>query len=178
MKNVTVARRYARALYELAVETHQLSDVRQGLSNIALAMKDSPSVEKIFLNPLVKPNEKEALFKAVTSNKLILKFAGLLSKRKRLDLIPLINEQVGALADEADGVKRVLIKTAAPLSDDQRRDVERGLAGRLGGSVVGHFEVAQELIGGMWVQMGSKVLDLSLRGRFEDLKHHLAHSTN
>jgi F0F1-type ATP synthase delta subunit len=38
--------------------------------------------------------------------------------------------------------------------------------------------MAADLLGGLWVKAGDKVLDLSVRGRFEDLRQHLAHSAN
>lgn len=178
MRNLMVARRYAKALFELANETKTIDDVLMGMSNIALALKMTPSFNKVLVNPLITVEEKEALVKSITSNKLILKFISLLGKRKRLDLLAAVHEELIQLTDVEKGIHRVLVKTAAPLSDAEKKSVEKSLATTLGGLVYGQFEVAKELIGGVWIKMGDKVLDASLKGHIDDLKFVLTHSIN
>ncbi len=178
MRNVTVARRYARALYQLSLETKSLDDVLQGMNNVAFAFQSSADFKRMLLNPLVKIDVKQKLIAAVTSNKLVLKFTELLARRKRMELLEAIHEQFASLGDEAHGIRRALVKTPMPLSDDQKRLVETDIAKRMGGTVLGKFEVAKDLIGGVWIKMGDKVLDASVKGRIETFRHSLMHSTN
>jgi F-type H+-transporting ATPase subunit delta len=178
MKNLTVARRYARALFELARDTKSLDDVLTGMSNIRHALGSAAELRPLLSNPMVKPEDKQKLLSAVTSNKLILKFVGLLARRKRLDLLDMIHDLLGDMGDAAKGIRRALVKSAQPLTDKQKRDVETGLAKSTGGSVVGRFEIDASLLGGVWVQMGDKVLDASLRGRLDSMRHALLHSAN
>jgi F-type H+-transporting ATPase subunit delta len=126
----------------------------------------------------VKPSEKVGVVKSITSNKLALRLVGLLAERKRLDLVDLIYDLVLAFSDADSGIKRIVVKTAFPLPESRKREIEQELAGPLGGRVVGRFEVAKELIGGMWLKMSDKVLDASLKGRVEDLRFTLSHSRN
>ncbi len=178
MRNVTVARRYARALYQIAQETKSVDDILNAMNNVAHAYQATPQFQRLLLNPLVKLELKEKLVKSITSNKVVLKFANLLARRKRLDLIPTINEQLTAMGDTAKGLHRAVVRTAAPLTDIQKRSIEGDLAHRFGGKILGHFEVAKDLLGGVWVQMGDKVLDASIRGRIETFRHALLHSAN
>ncbi len=178
MRNATVARRYAKALYELAHESKTLDDVLLGLGNVCTALKSVPELKKILLNPLVKPEQKQALIKTVTSNKLIMKFTALLARRKRLALIEWVFEQLQGLDDAARGIHRALVKTAVPLTEAQKKSIESNLARVAGGSVVGRFEVAKELVGGVWAKLGDQVLDASIKGRVEDFRHALIHSAN
>lgn len=178
MRNVTVARRYARALYQVAVETRTLDDVLHAMTNLTHAYAMTPELKRLLLNPLVKLDLKQKLVKSVTSNKLALRFAALLSRRKRMDLLPVIQEQLVALADESKGIHRALVKTSMPLTDVQKRGIESELAHRLGGKILGQFEVAKDLLGGVWVKMGDKVLDASVKGRIETFRHALLHSAN
>ena len=174
----SVERRYARALYELASEAKVVDDVLQGLSNLNLAFGTVPELRSVLLNPLVPEADKQHLIKTVTSNKLVLRFAQLLTERKRLDLLPGIFEQFSQLVDAAHGVRRALVRSAVPLSEDQRRAVEASLAKAVGGKVIGRFEVVRDLIGGVWMRVGDNVLDASLKGRVEDFRHALLHSAN
>ncbi len=178
MKNFTVARRYARALFELATESKSLSDVLQGMSNIRLALINAVELRPILMNPMVRPEDKQKLIAAVTSNKLILKFVDLLARRKRLDLIETVHDILHDMGDVAQGVSRAFVKSATPLTDEQKRDVETGLAKTVGGSVIGSFAIDANLLGGVWVKMGDKVLDASLRGRLESMRHALVNSAN
>lgn len=178
MKNLSLARRYARALYELAHQTKTLDDVLLSMSNIHLAFKSSESFQKVLKNPLIKADEKETLVRSITSNKLVLKFMVILSKRKRMDLFNLVYEVFQGLADLDKGIHRLIVKTAVALTDQDKRNVEKSLAQSLGGSAIGQFEVAKELIGGVWIKLGDKVLDATLRGRIDNLRHLLVHSTN
>lgn len=178
MRNVTVAKRYARALYEVALQAKSVDDMLLAMSNVAHAYHSSMDLQRLMLNPLIKIEIKEKLAKSITSNKLVLKFLNLLAKRKRLDLLPTIYEQVTSLGDAAHGVHRALVKTALPLTDTQKRHVEEDLAKRVGGTMIGQFEVAKDLIGGVWVKMGDKVLDATIKGRIENFRHALMHSAN
>lgn len=178
MRHATVARRYARALYALAVESKSLDDVLLGLGNVRLALETTPQLRQILFNPAIKPESKRKLIAAVTSNKLVGKFLDLLAKRKRLDLISGIYDQLSELSDLSKGILRPIIKTAVPLSDDQKRSIEKQLAKTVGGDVIARFDVAKELIGGVWIKLGDKVLDASLRGKLDDFRHALLHSAN
>lgn len=179
MRNATVARRYARALYALAVESKSLPDVLQGLSNIRHALESAPELRQIFFNPTIKPEDKKKLITSVTSNKLVVKFLEVLARRKRLDLVASIHEILSDLSDLSQNIVRPVIRTAAPLSDDQKRNVEQQLAKTVGGSkVVGQFDVDKDLIGGIWVKLGDKVLEASLRGRLNNFRHAMLHSVN
>jgi len=178
MKNLTVAKRYARALYEVATAEKVIDDVLLAMSNIDAAIKSTPDLTPALLNPLIKPEEKQQIIKSITTNKLILRFAGLLARRKRMDLLGAVYEELLNLSDLRNGIHRVLIKTARALTDKQKKAIEKDLGPVLGGKVVGRFEMAKELIGGIWLKMGDKVLDATLKRRVEDLRHTLIHSTN
>lgn len=178
MKSLSIARRYARALYQLAEARKETSDVQLGLSNLRHAIDSTPPLIRYLANPLVKPEDKESIVAKVTSNKLILRFVYLLARRRRTDLLPAIQESFQALSDEASGLHRILVRTPQALSDQQKKSVESDLAKRVGGKVTGQFEVAKELLGGIWIKMGDKVLDATVRGRMDDLRHALINSTN
>jgi F-type H+-transporting ATPase subunit delta len=178
MKSLSVARRYARALYQLSESRKETADVQMGLSNLGHALETTPEMVRYLANPLVKPDDKQSLVTKVTSNKLILRFVYLLARRRRTDLLPSIRDSFQALSDRANGLHRILVRTPQPLSDAQRREVEVDLAKSLGGKVNGQFEVAKELLGGIWIKMGDKVLDATVRGRMDDLKHTLINSSN
>lgn len=178
MKNLTVARRYARALYELAEETRTVDDMLQAMSNLNHAMTHTAELRPALLNPMIKPEDKRALVSTVTSNKLVLRFVELLARRKRMDLLSAVHELLGEMNDTKKNVRRALVKSALPLTDQQKRDIESGLARSMGGTVIGRFDIDASLLGGVRVQMGDKVLDATVRGRLDNMRHALLNSVN
>lgn len=178
MKNVVVARRYAKALYELAQQNKEIDDVLRGFGNLVLTYKTLPDLERFMQNPLHKPEQKSDVVKTITSNKLVLKLIELLARRKRLDLLLTVYDELLSLSDVDKGIHRVLVKTATALTEIQKKTVETDLAKKLGGVVFGQFDIAQDLLGGIWIKMGDKVLDATLRGKIEDLRFALTNSLN
>jgi len=178
MRQGTLARRYAKALYEIATETKAVDELLQSLRNVKEALGQSALLHKAFQNPLITPEEKEAVVKSITSNKLTLRLVRLLAEKKRLDILDLVCDQLQHLADLDGGITRIAVRTAFTLSEDQKRSIEKNLASSWGGRVVGSFAVAKELLGGIWMKVGDKVLDASLKGRIEDLRASFANSLN
>jgi F-type H+-transporting ATPase subunit delta len=178
MKDISVARRYARALFELAREENVVDDVMQGMSNVRTALTTEPRLWPLLRNPMVTPKDKVHLLSAVTSNKLVLRFIELIADRKRIEILDAVHDIMMEMSDRTKGIRRALVRSAVPLSDEQKRAVESSIAQSSGGSVVGEFEIAPDLLGGVWIQMGDKVLDASVRGRIEAFRTALSHSTN
>jgi F-type H+-transporting ATPase subunit delta len=178
MKDVSAAKRYARAVDQLAGSDGNKADLLQALSNMKLAMNVEPQLSRLLASPLVSAEKKLSLVKAVSSNKLFLRLTELLIARRRVTLLPAIFEQLQTLTDGVHGLHRALIKTATPLTDAQKKEVEATLSKRLGGPVAGRFEVAADLIGGIWMQTGDRILDATVRGKIDSFRRTLVHSTN
>ena len=150
----------------------------QAMSNIRVALTSEPRLWPLLRNPGVTPAEKVKLISAVTSNKLVLKFVELLADRKRIEILEAVHDSMQEMADMSKNLHRALVRSAVPLSDEQKRRVESSIARTTGGSVIGSFETDPDLLGGVWVQMGDKVLDATVRGRLETFRGALSHSAN
>ena len=178
MKNLSIARRYARALFELAGENKSLDDVLLGMSNLRHALTTAPDLRPLLVNPMVRPEDKRKLILAVTSNPLILKIVELLARRKRIGLLEVVHDMLLEMSDASQGILRALVRSAQPLSEEQKRTVEAGLAKSTGGKIIGRFEIDPGILGGVWAKIGDKVLDVTLRGRLDTMRQALLHSTN
>ncbi|MFN0116788.1 MAG: ATP synthase F1 subunit delta [Elusimicrobiota bacterium] len=178
MRNPTVSKRYAKALFELATINKALDDVLLGFGNLVFSIKESKDFAKILANPLVKTDDKIKLVVSITSNKMVMKLVEILSKRHRLVLLMEIYEQLKKITDDSNGIHHAFIKSAVTLSGDEKVRVEQKLKEVFGGKVVGQFHVDQELIGGIWIESAGKVLDATVKGRIDTFRHALLHSAN
>jgi F-type H+-transporting ATPase subunit delta len=178
MKDTAAAKRYARALDQLAPSKDAAADVLQALNNITMALRNESKLAGLMSSPLIGLDKKEALMKSVSSNKLFLRLARLLIERRRVALLPAIHDELEALLDRKLNLHRALVRTAIPLSDAQKKQVEATLAQRLGGAVLGRFEVSADLIGGIWMKTGDHILDATVRGKIDSFRRSLVYSAN
>lgn len=171
-------KRYARALLDLAGKEKTIEDVLQALGNLVHAIQNVPELNEIFNNPLVPPEQKKNLASSVTSNKLVLRFVTLLARRKRLHLLPEIEMEMRLMRDKSEGLINALIKTPIPLNESEKREVESRLSLWKGEKIKSRFVTDPELIGGILIRMGDQLLDLTVRGRLDNIQKILLYSSN
>ena len=98
----------------------------------------------------------------------------LLASRNLVHLLPAIADRFQELLDAHNGVSRAEAVSAVPLDNRQRRSVERALADMYGGEIRLTSRVDPEILGGMVIRIGDKVLDGSARTRLQNMRRELA----
>ena len=174
MAGAAVAKRYARALFELAQEAGELDRVAGELDEFALALQASTDLRNVLTTPGLALAERQALLRTIvdgaggcrtTRNALLL-----LTEKGRL---PLLDDIALALRDEADragGRVRARVTSAAALSKAQEKRVATALGEATGKQVVVETDVDADLIGGVVAQIGGVVYDGSLKTQLRRLK--------
>jgi F-type H+-transporting ATPase subunit delta len=172
-----VARRYARALRALAAEAQALEPVGEQLQRFGDVLRGDGALQAALLRPWVKAATKRAIVLEIAGrlglSPLTRSFLALVAQRRRLDLLPEILTAYRALVDEAAGRVRARVRTAVVLSDRQRTAVRERLTRRLGKTVLLETEVDAGLLGGFVAEVGSLVLDASVKGQLDALRERL-----
>lgn len=147
----------------------------EGLRAVA-ALYGDPEAEAFLLNSRVSPKQKQEFVQNALEGvpKDVLSLALILLRRGRTTLGPGVAEAYQEMLDEARGISHALVTTAVPLSDEELRDVEKKLAQIAGGEVVVKTEVDEEILGGIIVRIGDRLIDGSTKGRLLALKGELA----
>ena len=172
------AKRYARALFELATERGQTETIGRDLATVVTSFSD-PALREHFANPWVPATVKRATAADVASRlgvpKLVADFVALLAARGRLDHLEEIGSAYRDLDDAARGRVRAAVRTALPLTEPARVALAARLSERLGGKQVLMEEtVDRSLLGGFVAEVGSTVLDGSLDGQLARIRERLA----
>jgi len=178
MTNRTAARRYARALFDVAVKEKQDLDVIDGdLAGFHDLMKAQPLFEKVLLNPAVPAPRKRAAVAAVISgvklSPAVAKLLVLLAERDRMVLLP---ELLAAYRERVLDLRKVVraeVVTAEPLSPEGAQAVEHGLAQMSGRNVQMALRVDPSIIGGVVARIGSTVYDASIATQLQKMKQRL-----
>ena len=172
-----VAKRYARALFELASEEKNVEQVGKALDAIAAAYNDSAELRAVLASPAYAPDSKKAvvagLAQRVAAPKVLVSTLALLSDRGRLPAIVDIAHVFGAMAEEKAGRIRAEVITAQPLSEDYYRQLEQTLSSATGKKVTLVRRQDPSLIGGVVTRVQGTVFDGSLRARLKDIRHQM-----
>ena len=168
-----LARRYATALFDLAVEQSALSAVEADGRRLREALAASPDLRDLIGNPLYSRDDTaralDAVARHLALSDLTRRFLGVLAANRRL---PALSPMLRALADMAAahrGEVTAEVTTARPLSPDQLVALKRALRERAGREVTVETTTDPDILGGLIVRLGSQLIDSSIRTRLTTL---------
>jgi F-type H+-transporting ATPase subunit delta len=173
-----VAKRYARALLELASERGQLEGVATELAQFDQALTDAPQLKGVLITPglpletrldVLKDVLRKAGASETTRNLLLI-----LTERGRLPLLGDIAAAYKEQADHAAGRIRAKVTSAGPLSEGQVGSIRSAFEKTTGKQVVVEVEEDPALLGGVITEIGGTVHDGSLRSQLRRLRAELA----
>jgi len=168
----TVARPYAEAVFKLADAEHELGRWSEMLAALAQVITDE-RVGRIIADPNVPDAKAAGLVIAILAGKLTAEaenFVRVLAEAKRLELAGEIRTQFEALKNEREGLIEAEVVSAFELDAAQTRDLESRLEKRTGRKVKARVSLDRELIGGVKVVLGDKVIDGSARAQLGALE--------
>jgi len=166
-----VARPYAQALFELALERDVLSGWDDQLKLLA-AVADDPAIAGLTHDPRVSAEQLSALIIDVCGDQLDQEgknLVRLLVRNNRVHAIRDIEQAYSARRADAEKVIVAQMTTAAPLDESRQKQFAEALQSKLGRSVHLEFEVDEELIGGAVIRAGDRVIDGSVKAQLEQL---------
>ncbi|HEY4485082.1 MAG TPA: ATP synthase F1 subunit delta [Nitrospiria bacterium] len=174
MAGTAAARRYARALFDLALQEKSLDPVREHLDQLDRMIQSSVPLQDLTRNPIYRMEEKRKVFEALIGRMkgpaLVARFLDLLILKNRLPLLTGIVKALGVLVDEAQGRERVQVRLARGISKKDEENLRQKLQEMMRRSVELTVESDPSLIGGMVVHAGGRVYDGSLKGQIADLR--------
>lgn len=169
-----LAERYAGALYELADEAKNLDQVADDLRDVKALLAESDDFRRLVRSPVLKRDDQEKALAAVAEKSgaqaLTGNFLRLLAKNRRLFALPEMIEAFLSILATRRGEVQAKVTAAHPLSDDQVARLEASLREVAGAKVSLETHVDQSLLGGLVVQLGSRMYDSSLRTKLQRLQ--------
>ncbi|HBP63555.1 MAG TPA: ATP synthase F1 subunit delta [Desulfosporosinus sp.] len=161
MINGSLARRYSQALFEIASET-SLDSVDNDLRELTKLVEENTEVKNVLLHPHISLSVKKSIMQKILGEdfgEVTRHFFYLLIDRKRENLLPLVQHEFTRLADEARRVVEAKVASAVELSVSQLDDLKKAIKRMTGKDVRIVSEVRADLIGGVLVQVGDRVID-------------------
>lgn len=175
MRATSVARRYAKATFEVAREKGDAQEWLRHIEELAAALSDQELLV-ILRSPNISTDQKmeavEAVFPELPAE--IKNLVRLLVERHRIDILPGVATAFGQYVDEMLGRTEADVISARGLSLEELSAIQGHLSKRTGRTVRLRTSVDPHIIGGVVMRVGDELIDASVATRLERLRQRLA----
>ncbi len=172
MSDIVVAKRYARALFEVAKEKESISQVEEELKSVVSAIGDNADLQKFLNHPNIGASVKTDLLKQI--------FEGIVSEpvwntlrilidRGREDILNALVLNYVKIANDALGQASATVYSPTALNEAQASDIAAKFSAITGKTIRVETVIEPKLLGGIQVRIGDRLYDGSLAGRLDRL---------
>lgn len=177
MKNLAIARRYAKALLLIGKEDGQAETYREELDGFARLVADQRDLEASLTNPLFESAARRRVLEQIIArlqlSAAVKSFLLLLFDKKRFGFLGSVNEFYQKLADALKGVEQASLVSATELSPETIEKIRSTLSRRTGKEILLDVRQDPSLIGGIVTKIGDLVLDGSIKTQFINMSESL-----
>ena len=173
MNQSKISVRYAKALFDLALEKNKLDAVYNDVLLISQSLRDFEQFGQYLVSPIVKPSQKKALVnKAFTGNinEISLSFLGLLIENKRESHLGDMIRRFFDVFRTYKGIKSAIITTAVPLNDQMKEKFHALLSSIYKTGIELQVHQDSRIIGGFVLKVGDQQYDASVATGLKQMK--------
>jgi len=176
MVDSNLTRRYATALYHIAVKRGVLPRVSADVNLLRDVILENPRLLDALESPGAPPQKKKDVLQSLFREQmdpLTLQFCDLLIEHRRTAVLQNLQPVFQKLADEAAGIIRARVETAIPMSAEQEQQMRLRLSQLTGKNVIVTSSVDRSIRGGAVVWLGDRVIDGSVRGYLDEVQQRI-----
>ena len=171
IKNLKVAKRYSQALIESAADN--VDEVLNNLKSINEAIFGNQDLKTFFLHPVISLKDKKEALKTALENKidnLTLNFIETLLDENRFGAFKTIFELFKKEVDKIKNKQEIEVVSAVNIDEKYKKQLEEKLKTKINKDVILNYNLDENIIGGIIVKIEDKIIDLSLKNKFEALR--------
>ncbi len=174
MKQIILARRYAKALFAVGKDDGKFEEYNDALQGLNEIFASDIGLADALTNPLYPMDAREKVMEGIVASmgvdKVMGNFLNLLVEKKRADVLPDIAEEFQIMVDEEKNVSHGTVVSAVKLSKALQAKVQATLEKLTGKKVELSASVDPSIIGGVVAKVGDLELDGSIRTQLAGLK--------
>jgi F-type H+-transporting ATPase subunit delta len=167
---------FATSLVRSARKTGRIDEVRKDLVNFAGLVAAERRVVFFLLHPLVPAGRKQELVNLVCETDIARRLVRVLLDTKNLSLVGQIAARYDDLARKELGVVEISVRTAAPLAGADEERLRKALEEYTGRRVELSASADPDILAGVWMRIGDKVIDNTLRNELKAVRARLVSS--
>lgn len=173
MRETRIGNRYAKALFELALEQNMLDNVKKDIELINKVIRESKDFRMMLKSPIIHSDKKELVIRSVFGEKietLTLHFLLLITRKRRENYIEPITREFITLYKEYKNIVTTWLQTAVKIDSRIRQEIVELIAKQTGGEVELNEEIKKDLIGGFVLKYQDYQYDASIARQLADLR--------
>lgn len=175
---LSIARTYAQAAFDYALTENHLTLWLDEFKQLAEITKDE-TIKQVLRNPKYTAQQRAEMMCSLinTNNEQLNNFIRILAENNRLLLLPEISKFFAELIAEHEKKLEANIYSVVKLDDENKKKLIQTLSEKTGRDVHLQCHIDPELIGGLLIRMGDRVIDYSIRGELNRMKQQLLSSS-
>ncbi len=173
----TVASRYALALIQLGEQNYKLDEYMDSLVKVKNTLAENDELAKFLEHPIVAKEDKKEIICNTFQNHIsidILNTLKILLDRNRIYIFSSLVTHYTELLNQKRNVTMAQVITAVPISEDIKYKLKEKLQSQFNKNFQIDHRIDTEIIAGMIVKFGDRVIDGSIKSKLENMKKHLA----
>lgn len=172
-----IAKRYARAMFDSVAQT-ELDNLRNALNALATVWTSTSDLKIALLNPSLTAEHQQKLAGEIANlikpgDKELRNLISLLMENKRISLIPEVANQFSSLVDEFKAAMTIEVTSAFEVPLSEKADYEEKIRKDVGALAQIEWRVDKEILGGMLIKSGDKLIDSSVKGSLRKIASQL-----
>ncbi len=175
VKNINIAKKYATALFEIT-EDNKAEVVMQNLIFIDETLRTNEQLFSFFNNPIITRDDKKDVAQkifAIHIEKDVLDLLFVLIDNARIDAFNEIVNQYSSQFNIKENIVKPNIISAVELTEEQKQKVIAKLQNKLNKQIIPNYIIDENIIAGMIIEIDDKVIDFSLKEKFEQVQKQL-----
>jgi len=173
----STSKSYAIALYELSKENSELDLTESKMKNLKILMNESKDFKEMILSPTIeKEDKKKVIFEIADKNnfsKTVKKFLGFIAIKNRLFFLDKIIDSFLNLVSNNKGELKAKLISSKKLSIEEQKKIENELSKDFKSPLNINYEYDSDLIGGLIIQVGSVMIDTSIKTKLKKLEKNM-----
>ena len=169
-----VASRYAKAIFDLVLESNEVAKLEADVESLASAIEASQELRDLISSPMYTRDEQKGAIVAI-GNKMDLlvnltNTLALMASKRRLFVLDSFLRQLEVLIAEQKGEMTADVVSAKSLTKAQSDKIAKAIKDRVGKEIKINASVDESIIGGIVIKVGSKMIDTSIRSKLNSLQ--------
>jgi len=173
----STSKSYAMALYELSREESELDKAEEEMKSLNKLLNESSNFRELILSPTIKKEDKENVIYAIAEknnfSKTLKKFLGFLAIKNRLFFLKKIIDSFLNLVSNSKGELKAKLISSKKLSNEDQKKIQKELSKEFKSSLNIEYEHRPDLIAGLVIQIGSIMIDTSIKTKLKKLERNM-----
>lgn len=176
IKQLNLAKNYANAFFKIAQQFNCAEKFYSELKSVVEVLKNSPDLKTYMNNPLISVNDKKDVVYKVFGKDFdiqIINLLNLLVDNKRFDIVEAVMVSYSQLYEENAGVIKIDVFSVIDLNEETKSRLVEKLERKLNKKVYANYMKDENILGGLVIKIGDKVIDLSLSSKITNMEKQL-----